>query len=223
MVSKIIRLTTRNNGVRAFISIEIPHPIREEIARLAEPLKGIRGRVSWSGPNNMHMTLKFLGDCTRGRLGAISKKLAAIGARHKPFQIGFEGMGVFPRPAAPKVIWLGIGEGKEPLAQLANDVRSSMESIGFKPETRPFKPHITLGRVKYLTQPYELADAMASVPKISIEPVIADYIYLMRSQLDPKGAVYTVIERLSLSGTTESTPPSDAEGQIASRLEASAK
>jgi len=198
--STLLRRAVNSNGVRSFISIEIPRPIREQIVGVAEPLRSTRGKINWCKPNNLHITLKFLGTCTRGRLESISKKLAQIAARHAPFKIGFGGVGVFPTPVAPRVIWLGITEGKEELTALVADVEASMEAIGFKRETRRYRPHITLGRIKYLTSKDELNKAIAEFPEVSIDPVVADHIFLMRSQLHPKGAIYTIIERLCFSG-----------------------
>ncbi|MCD6326882.1 RNA 2',3'-cyclic phosphodiesterase [bacterium] len=219
MVSRLIK-RSNGAGIRAFISIEIPHPIREQIALAAEPLKGVKGKMSWCSPNNMHITLKFLGECTRGRLGSISKNLAAIGARHAPFKLTFGGVGVFPGPASPRIIWLGVSDGADHLASLAKDVRASMESIGFKPESRPFRPHITLCRVKYLKSTQELGATIKNLPEAKIEPINADHIFLMRSQLRPKGAIYTVIERICFSGqdkSSEDNSPVDAPSENATQ------
>ncbi len=210
LIAKLARESNRLSGIRSFISIEIPRPIREQMVLVPESLKSIRGKFSWSNTNNLHMTLKFLGDCTRRRLEAISKRLAEIAASHKRFDLSFDGVGVFPGYSAPRIVWLGIKDGREELVKLARDVADSMEQIGFKREARPFRPHITLARIKYLSSRDELKTAIERMPKVNVGPMMAKYIFLMRSQLNPKGAVYTVIERLCFSGqdsASEDTPP----------------
>ncbi len=200
MIAVLGNESNRLSGIRSFISIEIPQPIREQMVLAPEPLKSVRGKFSWSSTNNLHITLKFLGDCTRGRLEAISKKLAEIAASHAPFDLSFDGVGVFPGHSAPRIVWLGVKDGCERLVKLARDVADSMEQIGFKKESRPFRPHITLARVKYLSSRDQLRTAIERMPKVHIDPMRARHIFLMRSQLNPKGAIYTVIERLCFSG-----------------------
>lgn len=212
MIANSVGRTAKSNGVRSFVSIEIPRPIREKIVMVPEPLKHVKGKVGWSNANNLHITLKFLGDCTRGRLEAISKKLADIAARHKPFELSFEGIGLFPGPSKPRIIWLGIERGRKQLEALAEDVDVSMDSIGFKREAKRFRPHITLGRVKFLSSVTELKSAMDRIPKVTIEPMLAEHIFLMRSQLNPKGAVYTIIERLFFTGGEERSRTLDESG-----------
>lgn len=210
MIAKLAKGSNRLSGIRSFISIEIPRPIREQMVLVPESLKSIRGKLSWSNTNNLHITLKFLGDCTRRRLESISKGLAEIAASHTRFDLSFDGVGVFPGHSAPRIVWLGIRDGREQLVKLAKDVADSMEGIGFKKEPRPFRPHITLARIKYLSSRDALKDAIENMPEVNVSPMMAKYIFLMRSQLNPKGAIYTVIERLCFSGqdnAPEDTPP----------------
>jgi len=202
--------SNRLSGIRSFISIEVPQPIREQMVLVPEPLKSVKGKFSWASTNNLHITLKFLGDCTRGRLEAISRRLAEIAARHAPFDLSFDGVGVFPGHSAPRIVWLGVKNGREQLVNLAEDVADSMEQIGFKKESRPFRPHITLARVKYLSARDGLRTAIERMPKVHTDPMRARHIFLMRSQLNPKGAIYTVIERLCFSGQDT---PSEAQSQ----------
>lgn len=207
MIARLAKRATSSNGIRSFISIEIPWPIREQMVRVPELLKNVRGKFNWSSTNNLHITLKFLGDCTRGRLESISKRLADIAARHKPFEMTFSGVGVFPSHAAPRIVWVGVKDGVEQLINLSKDVADSMEEIGFKKESRPFRPHITLARIKHLTSRDELKSAIEALPQVQIDSMTADHIFLMRSQLRAKGAIYTVIERLCFSGD-QSAPES---------------
>lgn len=206
LVSEVLpRESNRSNGIRCFISIEIPQPIRKQMVQVPEPLKNVKGKFSWSGTNNLHITLKFLGDCSRGRLDAISRRLAQIAAHHAPFDMSFEDVGVFPGHSSPRIVWLGVKDGRDQLVKLASDVDDSMEEIGFKKEVRPFRAHVTLARVKSLSSRDELRAAIERMPKANIERMRASHIFLMRSQLNPKGAVYTVIERLCFSGQDSSS------------------
>ena len=211
MSVRLVKRAKRSNGIRSFISIEIPRPIREQMVHVSEPLKKVRGKFNWSSTNNLHITLKFLGDCTRGRLESISKRLAEIASRHNPFEMTFGGVGVFPSHSAPRIVWVGVKDGLERLVNLSKDVADSMEEIGFKKESRPFRPHITLARVKHLSSRNELKSAIEALPQVEIDSMTADHIFLMRSQLRARGAVYTVIERLCFSGgqsAPDSQPPS---------------
>ncbi|MBN2209327.1 MAG: RNA 2',3'-cyclic phosphodiesterase [Candidatus Coatesbacteria bacterium] len=213
MTEVLPRESNKLSGIRCFISIEIPQAIRKQIVQVPEALKSVKGKFSWSGTNNLHITLKFLGDCSRGRLEAISRRLAGIAAHHAPFDLSFEEVGVFPGHSSPRIVWLGVKDGRDVLVKLASDVADSMEEIGFKKEPRPFRPHITLARVKYLSSRDELRAAIERMPNANIERMRASHIFLMRSQLNPKGAIYTVIERLCFSGqgnASEVTP----DGQV---------
>lgn len=109
----------------------------------------MEGEVRWvPRAANVHLTLKFLGAVDEGRLEEIAAALDAVRARHAPFNAETSGFGAFPSPRRARVLWAGIGAGAENLGALAADVEGSLEGLGFERETRPYAPHLTLGRAR---------------------------------------------------------------------------
>jgi 2'-5' RNA ligase len=190
--------------IRAFVAIELPGDL---IAGLGRILMRLRERVSgadikWVATDSIHVTLKFLGEMPASRVEAVREVLEGICAAAQPMQLGITALGAFPSPHAPRVVWVGLDGDLLPLASLAGKIDSALTPLGFEKETRPFAPHLTLGRVRQEASHgtrTTLAAAIASIPvgeRLTFKAASAS---LMRSQLTPRGALYTRLAVLPFS------------------------
>jgi 2'-5' RNA ligase len=185
--------------VRLFIAVPVTEEVRRTVERVEGGLRRTGADVKWVEPQNVHLTLKFLGGTkTRqidGLIGAVRDRLA--GAR--PFDIALSGIGTFPPGRRSfRVVWLGIGEGAEQLRELAGRIEEACARQGFAKETRPYAAHLTIGRVR--REGRRLEDLSSAVARVEYNPlkVRIDRVNLTRSELSPKGPKYTVLESFSL-------------------------
>ena len=134
--------------VRAFIAIDISPAIQEQLQLVCEHLDGVLNGlpVRWVPINNIHLTLKFLGDVSETNLVHINEALTGAGAAHKPFELSVGGLGVFPSVHRPRVIWVGVEANNECHA-FKRRIETDTERLGYPVEKREFSPHLTLGRV----------------------------------------------------------------------------
>jgi len=191
-----IRLATRSE-TRAFVCVTMPE---EELGRLDAFVGGLRGfsGFKWVKKEQFHITLKFLGDVTPGQITALDTNFSRLGGV-RPFDVSLGGLGAFPSAARPKTLWLGVGEGADSLSRLASFVGRASEASGCERERRKFHPHLTLARTRAESGETALSDELAE--KFSHIPPISwtcGSFTLMRSTLDPAGAIYTPIGRYAL-------------------------
>lgn len=179
--------------IRAFIAIELPEEIHEGLKKLQNELKDRMRDVRWTKYENVHLTLKFLGDTETKKIDAIGKALQDIADSFSPFVISLAGIGAFPNSRKPSVIWTGINKGINETISLANQIEKAMEKFGFEREKRSFKPHLTIGRVREIKYPSELKATLDNSNIGEIGKFTADRISLKKSQLDPAGSIYTTL------------------------------
>jgi RNA 2',3'-cyclic 3'-phosphodiesterase len=181
--------------IRSFIAIELPGDVKKALTRLQGRFKsGDSGQVKWVEPENLHLTLHFLGNIPTDAVSPIITALeqAAAGTRH--FQLDVGGLGVFPDLRRVQTIWVGLAGDLDKLDKLYKDIGANLTPLGHKPETRPFSPHLTIGRVRDFARPEEraaLARMIQSAPfnvKYRVDVTAVD---LMKSQLTPRGPIYT--------------------------------
>lgn len=184
--------------VRSFICIELPDEVKSEIAQFQARFKGEPASVSWTKPENVHLTLKFLGDVEEERLAEVHRILVEVAACFSPFELAASGCGVFPSERNPRVLWIGVREDEGHLQRLARAVEDAMAGLGFAREDRPFQAHLTIGRVRTAAGARELARKLIA-QSFSSRPFRADRITLMRSDLRPSGAIYTPLHIIPLS------------------------
>lgn len=154
--------------------------------------------ISWVGTDNLHVTLKFLGDIEERRAEEIGSALAEAVAEIEAFDVALRGLGAFPTPARPRVIWAGVGSGEARLAVLAATVDQSLIRLGFPREARAFSAHITLGRVREPRRDPALAEALARALDLELGATRVDRVVLMRSELSPRGARHSELATLPL-------------------------
>jgi len=189
--------------MRAFIAIPLPGPLLEKIAAVQRQLeKQTPPRsVRWVHIEGIHLTLQFLGDTPTDKLPGIQQALATV-ARLAPactFAVG--GLGCFPNPRRPRVVWIGVHEPTGRLAALQDAIEEVMAPLGYPPEGRGFTPHLTLGRVQQRASSSDasrIGEVVASTQVERLAEVSADHFALIRSILKPAGAEYTVLEEFPL-------------------------
>ena len=183
--------------MRTFIAIAIPKNIKDKIGVYEEPLKKEKAKISWVKPENIHITLKFLGEVEENKISEIYEALKKCVSNQKPFDIEVMGTGGFPNLNRPRVIWVGLKKGSEELKTLAKSIDNELEKLGFQKEKRGFSPHLTVGRVKSIYNIHEFVKKMNSV-EFKGDTFTADEILIMKSDLKPTGAVYTKLHTIKL-------------------------
>lgn len=184
--------------IRAFVAANLDSGLKAALARVQDRLKATRADVGWVRPENLHLTLKFLGQVEEGRLGIIGDVIAAAATGCGPIRLVFEGLGAFPSPRAARVVWIGLSHGAEALAELQARVEAGLESLGFAREGRPFTAHLTLGRVRSPAHREQLACALISTTAEALGEMVLDRIDLMKSDLSVAGARYSILQSFPL-------------------------
>ncbi|MFC1908997.1 RNA 2',3'-cyclic phosphodiesterase [Chloroflexota bacterium] len=188
--------------VRSFIAIELPEEIRLALARLQDRLKsGKQYPVKWVDPYSIHLTLKFLGDVSLDSVGQIANAMERAAGRISSFQLEIKGLGVFPNLRRVQIAWVGLSGNTGQLDQLQQRLESGLASLGFAPESRPFKPHLTLARLRDRALPDERNSFGQLITSTEFEVghvFNVDSINLMKSQLTRRGAVYSLISSVPL-------------------------
>jgi 2'-5' RNA ligase len=150
-------------------------------------------------PENFHVTLKFLGGVDGDRIGALVEALRGAADGQRGFAMEIAGLGAFPSLTRPRVLWVGVGAGLEPLSELAARVERVLAPQGFPPEERGFSPHVTLARVRAPRRAPALARALEAGAGRRFGRVAVEAIALMRSDLSPRGARYHALASVPLA------------------------
>lgn len=192
--------------IRTFIAIELPDWLRDRLAEIQDQLEaeGPPRVMRWVRPESIHLTLKFLGGTPLEQIPDIEAALARAAATVAPFQFDVERLGCFPDTRRPNNVWVGVSEPSGALNRLQRAVEAQISPLGYPPENRPFRPHLTLGRASRHARPSELrhfGEFILRRPLDSYGTVEVGGISLMKSDLRPDGAVYTRLAYAPLSET----------------------
>jgi len=185
-------------GIRSFIAVEIPEPLRAKLDGVQRELKRADADVRWVRPESIHLTLKFLGSVTEEELEKLAGVIAPIISSWVPFEVRLQGIGCFPSCRNPRIVWLGIEQGSAEASSLQKAVENQAADVGFPPETRAFKPHLTLGRVRSSRGKGSLAQVVENHREVEIGSFRVNEVYLFKSELKPSGAVYTKLQTFPL-------------------------
>ncbi|UCC64164.1 MAG: RNA 2',3'-cyclic phosphodiesterase [Anaerolineae bacterium] len=191
--------------IRTFIAIELSRELQDSLGRIQDELKRqvSERSVRWVKPEGVHLTLKFLGDVPAPRVASVSQAVESACLGFGPFAIELAGLGCFPNLRRPRVVWVGVGEPTGTLARLQRAVESALAGLGFEPEGRSFKPHLTLGRVQHRVGQGDrerLGELIAGYEAGRLGDMLVAAVNVMRSDLRPGGAVYTALARVPLQG-----------------------
>lgn len=187
--------------MRLFIAINLPHDVRSEVIAAAATLREAVPELAWVSDQRLHLTLKFLGDVQDGQVKELAAAVAAVAGRHREFVMALGGVGAFPNFRRARVVWLGI-EQEARLELLHHDVELACESLGFELEGRPFRPHLTLARVKHpLPEARMRALSRAGKQTDFRTDFVVRSVDLMSSELSQSGPTYrTVVSAALRSG-----------------------
>ena len=186
------------NTIRAFIAVEIDQPNKQKISDLISNLKKSKADVKWITEDQMHLTLKFLGNIDKDKVQDISNTLSNISNNFKSFTISLSNIGVFPNLNRPRVIWLGVDKGADYLKNLSERIENELEKLGFEKEDREFNPHLTLGRVKTSKDLSELKKLINETQFNSENWVEINKLILFQSTLTSKSAIYDALTKVKL-------------------------
>lgn len=188
--------------IRSFIAIELPDEVKSGLGRLRNELERAEHiYVKWVSPEGIHLTLKFLGNIPSAQVAEISRAMKEASQGISPFHLEISGLGVFPNPKQPRVLWVGIGGETAKLSKLQQNIDASLTPFGFIKEERSFMPHLTLARIRQgatLAERKVFSDLAMSVNFESRYQLDVEYISFMRSQLTPRGAIYTCLSKVKL-------------------------
>lgn len=191
---------------RLFIAANLPLEILQALQEIQIQLKRrlVGAPLSWTRPEGIHITLKFLGDTDPRRVEAITTVLRQAVMPHRPFSVIVGGFGCFPNPRKANVLWVGVQDPDGRLARLAASVDQAMAALGWEPEHRPFTAHLTLARVHRdaaADQRRALEEMLSTITLPSqLGTVPIGHIHLIRSELNPQGSVYTALAGIELAG-----------------------
>ena len=178
--------------MRLFIALEIPVAVRENLAALLKSLQAISPETGWVRPENLHLTLKFIGEVCETKLAAIRSALATVRS-DRPVTLRFRGLGFFPDEKHPRVFWAGI-EASSNLRALASDIERATEKLGIQRKQRPFSPHLTLARFEHPRLPEKLRSAIQENAARDFGSLRTNQFHLIESKLKSSGAEYTTVE-----------------------------
>lgn len=186
---------------RTFIGIDIGDAIRTSAVALQKDLAKTGAEVKWVSPESMHVTLLFLGEVDDRELHAVCKEVKSAAATEPPFTLRVSGVGAFPTPRRPKILWAGVTDGAELLQRLYTALEDRMLDLGcYRTEERGYTPHLTLGRVKSDADGFAVAGELQKRLAWDGGRVAVDEVLVFSSQMDRTGPVYTVIGRAPLTG-----------------------
>ena len=180
--------------IRTFVAIDLSSDIAEGLRTLQGRLiNECPGKIAWVKPENIHLTLKFLGEIEEDRCKQIVLLLKEVAAKHSPFDVLIKGLGCFPGTKKPRVIWAGAGCEGSALYSLQKDVDKCLNRLGLPEDERNYHAHLTLGRIKVLKEKVRWKELVESFQGVEVGRLNVEKIALFKSTLKAAGAVYTVL------------------------------
>ncbi len=183
--------------MRLFVALQIPTEIRHRFAELIDELrrldsKSLTKKPRWVPPENLHVTLKFIGHTDASRLDSVCAALAGVRSA-QPVRLQFRTIGFFPNAKRPRVIWGGVG-ASEHLTPLATEIDQKLAAAGFPAETHEYKPHLTLARLDPPIMSPELREVIERNAALDFGELLTGEFHLIESKLKPTGAEYTTLQ-----------------------------
>ena len=190
--------------MRTFIAIELPPQIKTALFKLQEQLKQSGADVKWVEPQNIHLTLKFLGEVEEEKITKIIQIIRDVAETNNVFQAHISSLGAFPKISFPRVIWVGINQGDNETKLIVKELEEKIQKLGIPKEEKAFSSHITLARVKSPKNKDKLVQLLKSLEgSLTAENLgfSVNKITLFRSILSPKGPTYEILEAVNLKTT----------------------
>ncbi len=192
-------MTERTTTIRVFIALDLPAEAKQTLGGIIQKLRaGLPNGLRWVDPSGIHLTLKFLGDIDPSLAADLMDAMKSV-AQAKPgerFSLRLSGLGLFPNPAQPRVLWVGLAGDLDALRALQERTEEAMFGLGFAKERRPFSPHLTLGRVRDGVSAdlrRQVGSCLAGLDMEDGEPWEPEAVHLIQSTLMSQGAVYNTL------------------------------
>ena len=183
--------------VRVFVSVGLSAEARETLVDAVERIRQeVPDGIQWARPGGMHLTLKFLGNIPSANVPPLLRCVEESASGSRGFGLELTGLGMFPNRRKPRVLWAGVGGDLDALSSLQQAAEDAINALGYPPEQRPFRPHITLGRPRRSVSDAQLARIGEVVSGLAPPNPVdwqVDSVDVMRSELHPSGARYTVL------------------------------
>jgi 2'-5' RNA ligase len=184
--------------MRCFVAINLGDSLKKEIGAVVAGLNSGNWDVRWVPAENLHITIKFLGEISEDLAEKVKGKLSEVSGHHRSFEMNFFGVGVFPDRKRPRVVWIDLRYPTE-LDKLQEEVEDALSTIGLERENRKFSPHLTIGRVRSLKGTESLLSALEGLRDRDFGNIEVGRISLMKSDLKPAGAQYSVMTEFPLT------------------------
>jgi RNA 2',3'-cyclic 3'-phosphodiesterase len=192
-VKATLRMPFMSQFVRAFLAFDIDNEdVKKKLTHMQAQAVQTGADLKLVETENIHMTIRFLGDITLNMADKIFEEMKKI--QFKPFPVQLTSLGVFPSLDYPRVLWAGIAQGAEQLQNVVNQIEPKLQSLGFPPDRNPFSPHLTIARVRSAQNKSQLADFVTKNTKYDFGSVETKCLLLKRSELTPKGQIYSTLK-----------------------------
>ncbi|NUQ64069.1 MAG: RNA 2',3'-cyclic phosphodiesterase [Pirellulales bacterium] len=185
---------------RTFVAVKLGPAVCSKAAEIIRALQAAPADVKWVDPDNLHLTLKFLGDVEAAEIHRVCETVQQAVADSSRFEFEVRGLGAFPAVKRPRTIWLGAGEGERQMVDLAKALEKKLQKLGFPREGRRFQPHVTIGRLRHGGRAGEdLADLLLRQAEVHVGTAPVEEVTVFSSTLTPSGPIYDVLSRAALA------------------------
>lgn len=192
-INRICEGVEMSEAIRSFIAFDIGNEsVLKRITDMQSLLVKTEADLKLVEPKNIHMTLRFLGNITTNMVEKIFEEMQKV--QFIPFNVKMHGIGVFPNLRYPRVLWIGITEGADQLRSVFSQLEPRLRNLGFTPDSKGFSPHLTIARVKSGRNKAELAKFVTENADYEFGTVAAQCLRLKRSDLTPKGPIYSTLK-----------------------------
>ena len=198
--------------LRAFVAVDLPQAAAESLVAVQDAIARHGLSIRWVRPENLHLTLKFLGDLPAPMVDAVAHAMDRAVGDAAPMDLMIRGLGVFPGTKRPRVLWAGLHGDTRRLVALHGQLNRTLADAGFAPDVKPFRAHLTLGRPRDRVDARCLADAMAHAGAYAPIGLPVAAVTLYKSRLTPAGPVYTRLRTAVLAGAGRCPKDSGAVG-----------
>ena len=187
---------TKKSKIRTFIAVKLPDHVIKRLSECQQDLKKLGMRIKWTRPENIHLTLKFLGDIFPDDVGPVCQAIESSVRGFSPITLCAKGAGVFPGRRRPRILWTGISGKTDLLEKLHQAIDVGLSNLGFAKDERRFTGHLTLGRFKKNPDSELLIDVMKTYADMVSDEFLVDTVSVCQSDLKPSGPVYTNLSRI---------------------------
>ena len=191
------------NKIRTFVAVDVNESVRRRATRLIEQLAANAGNVKWVEPQNMHLTLQFLGEVPQTDVHEVCLAVQRAVVGCVPFAMSLLGAGAFPHAGRPSTIWIGVDQGAQQLKTIQRRIQQALKPLGFPPERRAYHPHLTIGRIRRgrVSGGSLLAQVLRDQQSFDAGRSTVDQVIVYASYLEHTGPSYQAMSRIGLPGT----------------------